>query len=729
MKIAMIRYCFLVVAAWMTVMANSQPLSFGKMSPLVRQAAIDATMTSTRAAGMNNSRRLTAFVKIDKNAADSVLSHYGCRKLAQWGDIVIADIPLLHLRKLSAEPQVLRIEAGQYANALMDTTLIVVNALPVYESTPEHAAYRGEGVVVGLVDVGFDLTHPNFRDAETSESRISAFWDQLSPDTVGSVLPVGRDYVGRAEVLAHGRSIDGDTQWHGTHTLGTATGIGAGTPWRGLAPASDLCLVSNAVTADTSYIAKADLYKYTTATDALGFKYIFDYARLQGKPCVVSFSQGYFPYLDAEDSLFAAVLDSLSGPGRIIVASAGNESIEKTYFEKPAGMSEAGAFIQNKCLNSYYRILTDGPVYLSLYGYCDESTLPTDTFSVSLPDLPLDTLLTDTKVLSSGDTLKLKLYYEQSSFTQHNIFTFYISSSRQFDQLPPLALVASGDGSAEVYGSSTSAFASKKTDPRWQSARVGRNVLAPGCFPAVLCVGATTQRLSVCNTQGKELKAWPNSRKGLIAYFSSVGPSMNGLMKPDVVAPGEMVISSKNHFVNDSSDVVAYTYDLDGTPYPWSASLGTSMSTPAVAGAIALWLQACPTLTTDEVREVLSRTCRHPEPQLSYPNNTYGHGEIDVYRGLLDILGVTAFKAISPYHPEGVQVCPAEGGLKLTFTHASTEPVTLSVYDLGGACQYTTVLSMRSDSDLFVPLPQLASGVYVVQINGKNLQGSQLVRL
>ena len=81
MKIAMIRYCFLVVAAWMTVMANSQPSSFGKMSPLVRQAAIDVTMTSRRAAGMNDSRRLTAFVKIDKNAADSVFHTMGA---ANW---------------------------------------------------------------------------------------------------------------------------------------------------------------------------------------------------------------------------------------------------------------------------------------------------------------------------------------------------------------------------------------------------------------------------------------------------------------------------------------------------------------------------------------------------------------------------------------------------------------------------------------------------------------------
>ena len=728
MNKTIIRYCFLIVAAWMTVMANSQPLALRKMSPLVRQAALEATKTSRRASGMSDNRRMTAFVKIDKNAADTVLSHHGCRKLAQWGDIVIADIPLSRLRLLSAESQVLRIEARQYANALMDTTLIAVNALPVYEATPEHAAYRGEGVVVGLLDIGFDLTHPNFRDAETSECRISAFWDQITSDTIGSVLPVGRDYIGRAEVLAHGRSIDGDTQWHGTHTLGTATGTGAGTPWRGLAPASDLCLVSNAVTADTAYIAPADLYKYTTATDALGFKYIFDYAQLHGKPCVVSFSEGYSPYLDAEDSLFAAVLDSLSGPGRIIVASAGNESIEKTYFEKPAGMSEAGAFIRNYRRSCNYRILTEGPVSLSLYGYSGESALPTDTFSVNLPDLPLDTLLTDTMVLHSGDTLKLMLYYEQSCFTQHQIFTIYITSTQQLDQLPALALVTRGEGSAEVFGSSTSAFTSRETDSRWQAARVGRNVLAPGCFPAVLCVGATTQRLSVYNIQGKEMKAWADSRKGQIAAFSSVGPAMNGLMKPDVVAPGEIVISSKNHFVNDSSDVVTYTYDIDGTPYPWSAALGTSMSTPAVAGAIALWLQACPTLTTDDIRDILSRTCRHPEPQLSYPNNIYGHGEIDVYRGLLDILGLTAIQTISPNHPEGVQVYPAEGGLKLTFTHPTTESIILSIYDLGGACQYTSNLSLRSDSDLFVPLPPLAAGVYVVQINGKNLQGSQLVR-
>ena len=40
--------------------------------------------------------------------------------------------------------------------------------------------------------------------------------------------------------------------------------------------------------------------------------------------------------------------------------------------------------------------------------------------------------------------------------------------------------------------------------------------------------------------------------------------------------------------------------------------------------------------------EVISRTSSHYDPSLTYPNNLYGHGQIDAYRGLLDILGIDA---------------------------------------------------------------------------------------
>ena len=184
---------------------------------------------------------------------------------------------------------------------------------------------------MGVMDVGFDLKHPTFSQEGTC--RISAFWDQLAPQE-GDALPVGCEYLTPQAISEKGCATDGLIQNHGTHTVGIAAGGGHDTNFRGVAFESDICLVNNAVTSDTSLIDNADFYKYTSATDALGFKYIFDYAERQHKPCVISFSEGYTPYIDQDDSLFAAFLGKMTGPGRILVASAGNESVLPTYMEK-----------------------------------------------------------------------------------------------------------------------------------------------------------------------------------------------------------------------------------------------------------------------------------------------------------------------------------------------------------------------------------------------------------
>ena len=178
----------------------------------------------------------------------------------------------------------------------MDTTRLVVNAEPVYRGTGLAQSYTGRGVVVGVQDIGFDLTHPNFYTADMSQYRIKALWDQLSRDTIGSNLFVGRDYVGEESLLRLGCPLDGTSQTHGTHTAGIAAGSGAEgdgvlSPYRGIACEADLIFVDNA--ADNYRLIEAkDYYKYTYATDALGFKYIFDYATQHHQPCVINFSEG-----------------------------------------------------------------------------------------------------------------------------------------------------------------------------------------------------------------------------------------------------------------------------------------------------------------------------------------------------------------------------------------------------------------------------------------------------
>lgn len=719
-----------MILAGFSLLLFAQKTNLRKLSGDVRQAVIEnhAQPMTRSISDRLKPRTIMAFVRIEEQQADDLLRKYGCRKYAQWGDVVIASIPLGNVEALASERAVSRIEASRRTTTTMDTTTAIVNALSVYESSPAHSAYTGAGVVVGVVDVGFDLTHPNYYDASASQYRVGAFWDQLSKDTVGSPLPVGRDFVGQSEVLACAQSTDAPTQTHGTHTSGIAVGGGYDTDFRGVAFESDICLVGNLVSDNMEYVDSADLYNFSTATDALGMKYCFDYAQKQGKPCVVSFSEGYNPYLDEEDSLFAAALQHLTGPGRIIVASAGNENIELTYFEKPVNQKEAGAFIRCFKEDASYRFISDDPLRLSLYYYNGEKGIPTDTLSYTTEEVPYDTIMSK-RMICEEDTLTLYIYRGQSGFVEDDVYEILVSANRTLDTFPPLALVVEGDGFIQFFGGSKMAFTSRETDQRWTAARKGYNIIAPGCFSSVICVGSTSHRLRLKNEQGNTLGVHAGTTVGLISPFSSTGPSMNRLMKPDVVAPGVNVISSFSHVYHPEECIISWS-DFQGERYPWAAYTGTSMSTPVVAGTIALWLQAKPDLTPEEVYQVLQASCRQPDTSLTYPNHFYGYGEIDAYQGLMEILGMTKVEGITMHQPQSVQVRPVEGGLRLLFDEVPEEPLTVKVYTLSGLCVYRERLKAGA-TEVGIDLPSADKGVYVVQIDSSNqkIQGSCLVRL
>ena len=710
------------------VAQNSQNTPTDKLSPYVRRALTESQRQSPVTRGSDAQKapqHILAFVKA--HGGPSLLQKYGCQVYAQWGNIQIARIPLNSLAALSAEAQVERIEAHASARQLLDTSAIVINALPIYEATPVHQAYTGDGVVMALMDVGFDLTHPNFYDRDLTHSRISAIWDMLSPDTIGSTLPVGRDYIGTEAVQAHARSADSHIMVHGTHTLGIAAGTGYDTPYRGMAFDSDICLVSNIVEEDTAYFEGSGKYMYTNALEVLGFKYLFDYAEQQGKPCVASFSEGYFPLFDEEDSLFAAVLDSLSGPGRIIVASAGNEGLMKSYFEKRPETTEDGAFVRCYYQDTYYRIKGSAPLRLHLYHYGDVLGVPTDTYTIDLNTLTYESEVTDTLIIN-GDSLFIELYRDPTTYPPDDLWSLTLYSNQILRKFWPLALTLEGDSHAEIFGEANADFQTCDIDPRWQAGQAGHNILAPSSFESVISVGASTHRMQG-QTMNGSYNVHAGTVQGRISPYSSTGPTFDGRIKPDVVAPGTNIISSFSHFLPPDTGLMRES-DFQGITYPWGVETGTSMSAPMVAGTIALWLQACPTLTPADILQVFRRTCQHPDPELSYPNMIYGYGEIDAYRGLLDILGVDQIDGLSLQQPAALRVWPSGNGLRLITDTPITETIRIKLYNLSGTCIHQA--SVRIDgTEAFLPLPPYAAGVYAVQVNApvKSHSGSQLVRM
>ena len=323
---------------------NAQRPRYEKMSSFVREAMASSLVNKQLTRSQSDNRLLTAFVRIDGNSAE-VLKQYGCKELARVGNVSIAAIPLNKLGALSCGKQVKRIETGRRCSVQMDTTRLVVNAEAVYMDEGLSQTYTGSGVVVGVQDIGFDLTHPNFYSGDMSSYRIKAMWDQLSRDTIGSTLYVGRDYVGKEALLKLGHPLDGETQTHGTHTAGIAAGSGAEgngviSLYRGVACEADLVLVDNAAD-NISLIDPKDYYKYTYATDALGFKYIFDYAERMHQPCVINFSEGSSQDFHGDDQLYYDLLAKLVGPGRIIVSSAGNNGARNSYIHKSFGKERA----------------------------------------------------------------------------------------------------------------------------------------------------------------------------------------------------------------------------------------------------------------------------------------------------------------------------------------------------------------------------------------------------
>ena len=620
---------------------------YEKMSPFVREAMASALATKQFTRSQSDDRLLTAFVRIDGNAAE-VLRQYGCKELARVGDISIAAIPLSKLGALSCGRQVKRIETGRRCSIQMDTTRLVVNAEKVYTGEGLPQSYTGCGVVVGVQDIGFDLTHPNFYSADMSKYRIKALWDQLSRDTIGSTLYVGRDYVGRDALLKLGHPIDGETQTHGTHTAGIAAGSGAEkkgvvSPYRGMACDADLVLVDNAAD-NASLIDPKDYYKFTYATDALGFKYIFDYAERMHQPCVINFSEGSSQDFHGYDQLYYELLAKLIGPGRIIVSSAGNDGARNSYIHKNIGKERAGAFIMGNekrfsCTAKSKQTFT---FRVSVYDNVASPQI-VDISTVNVCNAQ-DSLLTDSLLVGGKKYIWRVLAYPNSYDTSETAYDFQISSpSKLGDSLQVSLQVMGRDADIELYRMSGYMFP-HSLDPVLDAGDCRYTIFSPSSSPDVICVGSTSYRTQFVNYLG-EKKVYDSGQKGIRSSFSAMGPTLDGRIKPDVMAPGQNIISSySTFFINNPKNVNASVksdvrhFEYNGRTYAWNANAGTSMSAPVVTGAIALWLQADPTLTPADCLEIFAKTCSHYDTSLSYPNNLYGYGQIDVTAGLREVL-------------------------------------------------------------------------------------------
>ena len=151
-----------------------------------------------------------------------------------------------------------------------------------------------------------------------------------------------------------------------------------------------------------------------------------------------------------------------------------------------------------------------------------------------------------------------------------------------------------------------------------------------------------------------------------------------------------------------------------------------------MSGAVALWLQADPTLTAERVIDIIAHTATHPDPSMEYPNNIYGYGQIDVYAGLLYLLDVEhVIPLLSRHQPEQARFVLSQRRLSVEWCADAAglqAAVSLAVYTTDGRQVANYSLDSRHPE---VDLSALPRGVYAVQLSTGHeaTTGSTLIRL
>ena len=190
---------------------------------------------------------------------------------------------------------------------------------------------------------------------------------------------------------------------------------------------------------------------------------------------------------------------------------------------------------------------------------------------------------------------------------------------------------------------------------------------------------------------------------GQRADFSSVGPTYDGRIKPDVMAMGQGT----------------YVASGDGGWWPYYNGNGTSFATPVLAGAVACLRQARPYASVQEICDVI-RACGN---RADNPDSKYGYGVPDFSQALellhVEEAPVQSNKLINVY-PN-----PNQGEMHVVLNEGAKAELT--VFDFTGRQLYTYSFNGLNHTTLENYLNRLDSGIYF--INAVSELGNQTLKL
>lgn len=512
----------------------------------------------------------------------------------------------------------------------------------LHKGTLNNTNYTGKGILVGVLDSGIDYTHPDFRDPnDPTKSRILSIWDQtinpITGESSPNIFSTGNYGVEYTQVHINDE-IDGspanyvrqkDTNTHGTHVAGTVAGNGMGMPgklYKGLAPEADIVIVKagDGTFSNTNVINGLEYFKYV--------------ANKLGKPIVVNMSLGGQSTPHEGNAPHEIKINEFtsSGPGRVVVMSAGNEGngnihqqIQLAPTEKKTIKISVSEAATNSTALNIFSLITYNKGSLNSENIIARLKLPDGTILTAEPGKTTTHSIPNTQ--GTGNT-SLSLYnYISTSYQKRYI---EIRASRSLNTIK-----TAGIYELEIENTSSQNL----TIDGWIYNKDVTTTLPDGDNNyTVGSPGTANNAITVANYIGQSIIPNRSSNYSYSYYYnlptqdlntsSSKGPRADEVRKPDIAAVGTYVISARSSHNSASSSIDPNQY--------YSQKNGTSMSAPVVAGSIALLLQANNNLTYQEIKTLLTKNTNKDIFTTNDYTNGFGYGKLNIYKAVSETVNI-----------------------------------------------------------------------------------------
>jgi subtilisin family serine protease len=534
--------------------------------------------------------RIRAIVHYTGNRAD--LEAMGIEVRSQAQDVFTIVGTRKQLKDLANQPACRRLRTPRMLFPTVEHASAQAEVANVHDPRPLNPnGFRGNGVLVGIIDSALDVTHHGFRDPNplgTHDTRVLYYWVQTpytldglgnpvrqanppgqTPQAWGAAAPgrpafnglnYGRLYTQNDINTAIGAAIHygtannqiccvPDIAEHGTHCAGIAVGSGHVTNWNtnpiheGAAPQATIIYVCNGLLTN-------GMGRDGTTEDFILDAIDFCMQAAAGMPIVISISQGnnLGPHNGMSD--YDQGRDNFlnSFDNRSIVWSAGNDNNDNGYRTGTiaAGAIETLTLTAERNLFFYLDVWYSGPEldYRITHGGVNSGWRTAGQgYTGNLAGQDIEAVRDPDP---SGGLRGIRLYFDDARLL--DTYTLELRNPHAIDAVNYHAWTGSQGWWASINGSSQNTLTLSDS----------------GCARSILTVGAAAKVRPPTPATGEQ-----------ITNYSAAGPTLDGRIKPEVVAVGGTL----------ADPVISAASDQNSG---YVGMFGTSMATPLVAGAVAL---------------------------------------------------------------------------------------------------------------------------------------------